>query len=252
MRLDRVILACDDNDDFCDYFHAVSLAWKKIVNVKPTLFYIGDEHNKKLDNFLGDIIIFEPLKDIPTPFQAQCIRLLGPCLFEDISIISDMDILPLSNDYFQKSIKEYNKNNFIIYRPFDKIPEGKGKNYHKQEVPICYNAAHGKTWREIFKVSDIDQIAETLKIWWKKDQRWTADQRILHQYLNSWENNSKNCIYLGDKKTNFKRLDRKNRLSIRSAAFIGNLSKFTDFHVPRPYNAMPLTLKFIFWRKNIT
>jgi len=152
MHLDRVILSCDSNDEFCDYFHLVSIAWKKIIEVQPTLFYIGENKHPKIKDFSGEVIQFTPIKGIPTPYQAQCIRLLAPCLFEETSIISDMDILPLSYDYFQGHIKQYSKDNFIIYRPFDKIPEGRDQNYHNEQIPICYNAAHGKVWKEIFKI----------------------------------------------------------------------------------------------------
>ena len=251
MRLDRVILACDENKNFLEYFKSVSLAWKKIIQVKPTLFFIGKNKIRELNNFYGDIVIFDPIKGIPTSFQAQCIRLLAPCLYNDVSIISDMDMIPMSYNYFQKTIAPYDDDKFIIYRPFNMIPEGLNEELHTEQIPICYNAASGKTWKKIFNVNNMKDIYSTLKEWSALSSEWCADQKLLHKFINKHEHIKENCIYLGDDKTSFRRLDRKNKLSIRLNAVIGNFSKFSDFHVPRPYNEMPLTLDLIFKRLKI-
>ena len=251
MRLDRVILACDENKNFLEYLKAVSLAWKKIIQVKPTLIFVGKNRIKELNSFYGEIVLFEPIKNVPTSFQAQCIRLLAPCLYDDVSIISDMDMIPLSYNYFQESIAPCDEDKFIIYRPFNMIPEGRNEDLHTEQIPICYNAASGKTWEKIFNVNNMDDIYATLKEWSPLSSDWCADQKLLYQFLNTNNFINQNCILLGDERTSFRRLDRKDNLSIRLNAFFGNLSKFADFHVPRPYKEMPLTLSLIFKRLKI-
>jgi len=232
MKLQRVILSSDNNKKFLRLCKYVSLAWKNLINVTPTLYYIGDTITEEIKNFEGEVCIFKPMKNIPTHYQAQCIRLLAPCLYKnEISITSDMDIIPLSFDYFQGSIEQFPEDKFVIYRPFDKIPEGKNYKYHTYEIPICYNAALGNTWRDIFNIKNIDDIKTTLEKWWNIEKMWTTDQRMLHKYIDVWSHENQKCIYLGDKLTKFKRFDSPKKLSILYYCFWGKLSKFSDIHL---------------------
>src|ERR1700737_349362 len=81
-RIDRVILGCDANPMYIEFWPMVARTWKEIVGVKPTLALIAPS-SMVIDESLGDVIRFEPIPGIPTSFQAQVIRLLLPAYFED-------------------------------------------------------------------------------------------------------------------------------------------------------------------------
>ena len=59
-------------------------------------------------------------------------------------------------------------------------------------LPICWNAALGKTWGEIFSIKNMDDIDETLKKWYPKKYKpykknWYIDQIKLREYLNTFD-----------------------------------------------------------------
>ncbi len=39
MKLDRVILACDENINYTEFWPVISKAWSERIGVKPTLYY---------------------------------------------------------------------------------------------------------------------------------------------------------------------------------------------------------------------
>jgi len=115
IKLDRVILATNDNPEYIEFWPLVAKAWKEIVGIQPTLALIGDE-SVQVDESLGDVIRFAPIEGVSTGNYARTIRLLLPILFEDeVCLISDIDMLPLSKEYYQGSIADVPEDNFVVY-----------------------------------------------------------------------------------------------------------------------------------------
>lgn len=223
LKLDRVILSTDANEKYIAFWPLAAKAWKKLIGVTPTLALIADK-DVKIDESLGDVIRFEPLPDIPTSLQAQVIRLLLPAYFpEDVCIISDIDMIPLRKSYFVNSIFRYPSDSFIIYRD---------KAYTNTErYPMCYNAAKGKLFAEIFKINDLSEIPGKIKHWFSKDLGWHTDELILTKKLLKWETLTNRVVRLGHK--TIKRIDR------GFWAYDRKLLKknyYIDAHLPRPYS----------------
>ena len=242
MNLDLCLLSCDLNPMYYDFFPLIKKFWKKKVGIDCILILIANDVPYSLQNEADSIILFPPLKNIPTAFQAQCIRLLYPCLlskFEGI-IISDMDIIPLQSDFFLKTIKDLDqKTTFCIYR--DVISE-------HQQYPMCYCAASSETWRNLFDIHIINDIVLTLEKWYSKDdyaissafsEMWAQDQLQLFKAVSSSSSSSVVVKKFTDEQTKFTRLDRadvdfisKNKNEIKKEIENG---KYSDFHLPRPY-----------------
>jgi len=116
IKINRVILSANTNPTFMDFWPLVAKAWKE-MGIQPTLALIEDQKNISIDKSLGDVMRFEPIEGVKPGVQAQLIRLLLPTYFEDdVCLISDIDILPLSKDYFVTRVKQYPENSFIVYR----------------------------------------------------------------------------------------------------------------------------------------
>ena len=160
MKINRVILSSNSNPFYLDFWPIVAKAWKRL-GVKPTLALICDG-KIEIDESLGDIIKINPLPDIPIAFQATTIRLLLPAYFEDdICILSDIDMLPLNKDFLLGSVAKVSDDKFVIYRD---------KYYHYKNItryPMCYTAAKGKTFKEVFQIQDTKQIPQITKYWYK-------------------------------------------------------------------------------------
>lgn len=235
MKIDRCIVACDEKDTFLKPWELVHTMWKKVCNIEAILIIIGTKIPQYLEHMKDTIILFEPIENMNTIFQAQCIRILYPCLFDNENIIiSDADILPLKKSYFVDSIKDFSNDHFITYRDA----------YIKQQMyGLCYNVANSNTWKKLFKIENITDIKNTLKLWYNKNYNgskncdgWYTDQKKLFEIVSSYEKH----VILKDKDLNFKRLDKKQRKTISSMNIdmmkrVKNL-EFTDFHFIRPYN----------------
>ena len=97
MKIERVIISSTKHKNYIDFWPIVSKAWKNI-GVKPTLIYTS---NKKTSISEKEDVISIHIDKINPVFTAQNIRLLAPVLFPDeVCILSDIDIMPLSKNYF--------------------------------------------------------------------------------------------------------------------------------------------------------
>ncbi|BDC34790.1 hypothetical protein Noda2021_07480 [Candidatus Dependentiae bacterium Noda2021] len=225
-RINRVIVASDANPVYLQFWPLVAKTWKQIVGIKPTLFLVAPA-DVTVDESLGHVIRFEPLPGIPTSFQAQVIRLLAPAYFEDdICIISDMDMIPLSKEYFTKSVSAIFENCFVVYK------DGAFAGQNINEYPMCYNAAKGWVFKEIFDIKSIDEIPSIITQWYNLGLGWTTDQQILFQRFNEWNAKTSRGIKLGH--TVERRVDRGGwsyNVELLQKGY------YVDCHMLRPYEA---------------
>jgi len=230
LTIDRVILSTNENPKYMDFWPIVAKAWQKI-GIRPTLAFIADK-NVEIDESIGDVIRIEPLKGIPVSFQTQVIRLLLPALFKnEVFLISDIDMLPLQKEYFVDKIKNIPDDCFVVYRD---------KAYKKiKRFPMCYNAAMGKTFADIFGgtqgINNIDDIYRVIKELSKKwRNNWNTDEYALYVYLTKWKLYRKKCIKCGGTLKHIidRRVDRSN-MKYSTQRLKDNY--YIDFHMPRPY-----------------
>lgn len=248
MKLDLCLVSCDLNPNYYPYFPLVKECWKTIVGIDCILILVANEIPYELMPEKDSIILFPPIKEIPTAFQAQCIRLLYPCILAKTYhgiIISDMDIIPLSRDYFMKSIQELPEDTFCVYR--DVISE-------YRQYPMCYCAGSSAVWSVLFPVRIMNDLRECLRRWYNKDdyvisspysEMWAQDQTQLYISVNENCNNVK-TVLMRDEATGYKRLDRldinfiyENIDEIKKGIING---EYTDFHLPRPYHVHKVLL----------
>jgi hypothetical protein len=237
LKIDRVILSSNESSEYFDFWPLVSLAWKKI-GIQPTLIYTGPKKISDSEN----VINFH-IPNIDSAFVSQNVRLLAPILFKDeICIISDIDDMPLSKDYFQKNIEIFPDDKFIIYRP-DAVPENM--------ISIMWNVAIGKTWGEIFNIKNLKDIETTLINWYPQNykirgENWYFDQIMLKNKIDLFDKRYPNrVVRLSDETTGFNRLNR-SKLKRRFNSFYIEGSNYSDFHMPRPYRKYKKLINKVF------
>jgi hypothetical protein len=208
---------------YLDFWPLVAQAWNKI-GIRPTLALIEDK-KVEIDESLGDVIRFKPIEGISAGFQAQVIRLFLPLFFEnDVSLTSDIDILPLNKGYFVDRVKQYDNDCFIVYR--------NNAYQNNNRIAMCYTAAKGKIYKEIFNIKTIEDIPKVIKKWAKiYNQNPCTDEILLSSCVKKWESLGNKCIKLKDLIPG-KRIDRSNwKYDI-------NLLKegyYIDSHMLRPF-----------------
>ena len=225
--LHRVILATDTNENYIQFWPIVAKAWKEIVGLYPTLALIGDE-TVEIDETLGEVIRFAPIEGVSTVLYAQAIRHLLPVMFPDEGcILSDIDMIPLNKDYFIKSVESFADDMFIVYKDRAYPP-----NAH--QFPMCYCAAYGKTFKEIFHINAPEEIPDIIKQWSSLNLGWSTDELLLYRYLSIWNKSATHCIKLGHgMEMNYRRID---RLRWRHNKNLLKSGHYIDMHCPRPYN----------------
>jgi hypothetical protein len=239
MILDFALTASDLNTNYLDFLPLVIKTWKNIVKINVKIILISKYIPENLIIYKNNIILFEPIENIPTSFQSQCIRILYPCILENNIIISDMDLIPLNKTYYVDNIKDFDEDSFVIYR--NVLEDIK-------QYPICFCAANSKIWKEIFNINTEEDIRTTLKQWYlqlpENDYKisspysfgWAMDQLQLFYNVNKW---GKNIIKLNDTESGFKRLDRMNinyiDNNIKKIKYEIKLNIYSDFHLPKPY-----------------
>jgi len=210
MRLSRVLVACDLNPDYLDFWPSTRMAWREIVGVDATLVLIAphDQIPSALRND-PDVTAFEPIEGVHTTFQAQCIRLLYPALVETEGavIISDIDLYPLRASYFHQPLELLDERFFVVYRD-DRLDCG--------EIDIMFNAALPVTWGDIFGIATPEDVRRELAGWadgLEYDGRrgwegWYTDQRTLYRRLLSWPGRFERLWLLDDQYCRYNRLNR--------------------------------------------
>jgi hypothetical protein len=155
------------------------------------------------------VVVVEPVDDLHTAFQAQCVRLLQPALVETDGAVltADIDMLPLDPRYFHRHAGRVDERHFLAYR--DVLLWG-------GEIPICYNAARPRTWRTIFGVETLSDVRERLEVWTRGLEYtgarggagWFTDQQILYQTLLDRGPRDDRVWLLDDRFTGHRRLER--------------------------------------------
>lgn len=223
LTVERVILATDSNPQFIEFWPLVAKAWTK-MGIKPTLALIA-ETNVPIDTSVGDVIRFSPIPGVSTAMQAQTIRLLLPAYYpNDVCLVSDIDMYPLDKQYFINSAKNAPDNAFVIF---------KDKEYPTTmlQYPMCYLAAKGSIFKELFAVHTLDEIPSIIQSWSRLNLGWSTDELVLYQYVQRWIKQGRCCIKLGHKVE--RRLDRGDwENGIKKLGTI----RYIDSHMPRPYS----------------
>lgn len=221
-ELQRVILATNNNPNYIQFWPIVAPLWQA-MGIRPTLALIADE-DCHIDTSLGDVVRFAPLPDVAESTQAQAIRLLLPALFpEDVCILSDIDMLPVSRSYFVEGAAHCPDDAFLVYRD---CAHGCGYPHY----PMCYNAAKGKVFASIFGISSLEEIPAKLSTWGAYGLGWNTDELLLYHFLKEWELAGGSVVRLGHGVG--PRID---RLWWPEDPEAIDVAHYIDCHCPRPY-----------------
>lgn len=145
MKIDYAIHSSDSNPYYLDFWPIISEIWKKKFDVIPILVFIGDK-NIELDERFGIVIKLSPIEGIAIHLQAQIVRFWITTTYpNDVSIISDIDMIPLSHHYFVKNIANLNNNDYLHINPCI-------GSYGR--LPACYHIAKGSTFKEVLSIDE--------------------------------------------------------------------------------------------------
>jgi len=198
----RAIVSSDKNPLYLDFWPIVAKAWNR-MGIKPTLALIGDG-DIEVDETLGDVIRLNSIPGVSDGLYAQMVRLLLPiCFDEEICLLSDIDLIPISKSYYVDRVKGFSPDMLVMYRDTAYSPEMK-------RYAMCYIAAQGSLFKEIFGIYCVEDIPKLIKKWADIKLGFETDEKLLYRYLRAWGNFEKQTVKLGesDKISAYTRIDR--------------------------------------------
>lgn len=181
MKIDYVIVSCNDNPTYFDFWEIVKKLWIDLIGIKPILVKIS---NNDIVEDHGDYIIhnFRSIQGIDTGFQSQVARMYVTKFYKDsVCLTSDIDMLPLSKKYFTEKITSYDDNSLVVF----------SSDAYKgiDRYPICYNAAKGKLFDEILNFGDTFEAYSNklLSYGWG----WDTDELYFGRCVNNYSDQNK-------------------------------------------------------------
>lgn len=183
MRLTTVISSVNNNPKYYLFIPKQILFWKRF-NIKFIAIFVGNKIPQELEPFKDNIILWNKNLDLNTAFVSQNIRMYYIALLklpdDEMVMITDMDMLPMNDTYYTSDLEKFTKKDFIYYRNIEV----------KNQIYMCYNAAHPETWSNIFKINNEDDIESKLNTTYDKryngipgSNGWTTDQLLMYSNL---------------------------------------------------------------------
>lgn len=238
MKIDYSIHSSDSNSFYLDFWPLVSKVWKLKFNVEPILIYIDKNENIDIDETYGTVIRLKEIDGIPNYLQNLWVRYWYPINFPDkVSIISDIDMFPLSEKYFIDSIKSISDDKYVHLNPIEnKLP-------HPLSLPSCYHVANGKKFKEVLQLADKweDSIFELYNSGLGSDHgghlagknKWAADERFATLKVNEFTNKDDIILISREGGCGARRIDRSQWFYDEKLLEEGY---YIDSHSLRPYN----------------
>lgn len=225
MEINYSIVSSDDSY-YLDYWPVIKDAWNKI-GIKPVLVKISPtNHNYESTIQYQDytVIYLRQIPNIKTSLQAQIGRIWAYKMLKGNCIMSDIDMMPISESYFKERAKYYNEDEIVSYCS-DAAQKFDGNH------PMCYILANNVIMSNLIKYDTWTEFAIDLAE--QGAQGWSTDQWYITQLLNNYPRtvslkrgwNSAGCAD--------NRLD---RIGWNFNSDIIRKGMVYDAHLPRPYN----------------
>jgi hypothetical protein len=210
MKIDIAIHSSDSNPLYLDFWPSVSRAWKQKLNIDPILLYIADDYDTaQISEEFGKVIRMKPLDHIPIYVQCQAVRYwYATQLGDAVGIISDIDMYPLSNYYFNTQLLPIDTKQYVHLNP---CMDTYG------QIPACYHVAEGNTYSKVLGYTDFQSYMNAALEFSRDNDThhadkmyWFVDERYSTMLINKYEDKSIFTFIPRDGGQNGHRIDRPN------------------------------------------
>ena len=217
--IDYVIISSDDNSMYKDFYPIVSKRWNDI-GLKTYYINITTEDSIE-ENEFGIIHKIKALDFVSTGFQSQVVRLFSANLVKGNLLMSDIDMLPINQDYFYKHASELDENNIIIYsgQPYGNVP------YY----PMCYVLSNSNTFRSYLDINNLTFSDYCSYLMNNYGEAWNTDEKFMYD---KFQNHLNRLVIKNDR-------DFARRIDRSCWKYDINLLKsghYIDSHMLRPYS----------------
>lgn len=222
MKIDYAIMA-SDNSHYLDFWPTVSYLWEEKFGIVPILLYFGEE---KIYTHYGAVVNMGVTNDNIGIKACWARYWYASQLGNKVGIITDIDMIPLSKDYFVTQLEKYTNDTYVHLN--DCI-----STYSR--LPSCYHVASGSSFKEVLKINTnfYDSLKELFaknynnkecyntvdNMFWCYDEFWATEHILMSE--------KKNIVLLKRDMEN-DRIDRTNWVWDAN-------KKYVDCHSLRPF-----------------
>lgn len=185
MKLTTVLSCVNENENYYLFIPKQIIFWKKF-DIKFIAIFVGNKIPDVLTAYSDNIILWSHNLHLNTAFVAQNLRVYYPSLLElpedELVMITDMDMLPTNPKYYCDGLEHFDKEDFIYYRYVD-----------KDQIYMCYNAAHPSIWKKVFKTNNKEDIINLINNTYNNKYNgipgsngWFIDQEVMYKNLSTY------------------------------------------------------------------
>jgi len=154
MKLTTVIGSVNDNPEYYMFIPKQILFWNTF-GIKFIAIFVGKCIPETLLPYNNNIILWNSLLYLNTIYLGQNLRMYYAALLDlpvnEAVMITDMDMLPMSASFYTSNLESFTDDDFIYYRYID-----------KDQIYMCYNAAHPTLWARLFNIYSVEDIKQRL------------------------------------------------------------------------------------------
>jgi hypothetical protein len=176
MKIDYCLMGCTENPFYFDFWPIVSKVWKKKFNIIPVLGLICDEDSDLINDEYGLIKKFKKSNFSDDGTQSQVVRLFLSKFLNGTCIISDIDMIPLSENYFIDNLIKFKDTDLLV------LSSHHPQTINTNQYPMCYIVGNSKIFDEIFQTNvSWDEFVEKTTL-----NGWYSDQLFLYQSIQNY------------------------------------------------------------------
>lgn len=217
--IDYVIISSDDNPMYKDFYPIVARRWNDI-GFRTYFINISDSDDIREDEF-GIYHKVKSVDNVSTGFQSQVVRLFASKFINGYILTSDIDMLPINDDYYKQYFSELSEDNVIVYsgQPYGNVP------YY----PMCYVLSHSKNFRKFLDIENLTFPEYCNMLLSNYGEAWNTDEHFMYD---RFQNHLDNLIIKNERDFS-RRVDRGNWIYNIDLLKSGH---YIDSHMVRPYS----------------
>jgi hypothetical protein len=177
MKIDYVIISSDDNPMYKDFYPIVAKRWNQL-GIKTYYINITDCDEISEDEF-GVVHKIKDVGFVNTGFQSQVVRLFASKYINGNILMSDIDMFPISKDYYFQNLKDLTDDNVIIYsgQPYGDIP------YY----PMCYVLSHSNNFSKYLGLNNLNFYEYCAMLIERYGQNWNTDENFMYEQFENYK-----------------------------------------------------------------
>lgn len=188
MKINYVIMGSNMDPLYLDFWPIISKVWKEKFNIIPVLGLITNYDSDFIEDEYGIVKNFKVIEGIDSGLQSQLIRLFLTTQLAGNLLISDIDMLPLSKQYFINNVQSFDEMNMYV------MSADNEECLSNKEYPMCYILANNKTFRDCLNIesnwSEFINRINNLK------KGWATDQQFIFENINEYNSNNSGKVAL--------------------------------------------------------